>query len=235
MFSGIATLRDLVLYVICGNLTVFLLIRILSDFYQINLISNFSVNINNLALLLAFTCFSTLIGFVQSGFIIFCFNKLLSKFAKNSFNLEHLPVRRTIETQLIAKIKKTFKLKEDIKIEETRDVFPLVNFFVVLRTNPHTYWYAERLIAFSHIYCTIPIPIIVGLFYLFTKLQLHPAFEISLWLLFSGLIAYFCFYQSYQLRKAWIDVVYKLFYNLPDDKPNTSEKKQRPVRYGQFL
>jgi hypothetical protein len=215
MFSKTANFRDVTLYVIPGNLTVYLLIKLLSEASGINLLINLTASFNNLGLVIAFISFSTLVGFIQSGFIIRYVNKYIH--GKKSITLRTVPVYALVGPQIVKKIRKDLRIGKEIVIEDTPEIFGLVDSYVDLRTTDGSVRYADRLVTYSLIYCTIPLPLALAVLYLFGKVGITSLWKIPLWLGLSGILVAFCFSQSYRFRVQWVNTIYKLFYGLPAD------------------
>jgi hypothetical protein len=216
MFASFISFRDFTLYVIPGNITVYLFLKLLS----LNNITPFPYFVQgtstNIGLLVIFAAVSTCIGFIQSQVIITAFNWFIKKSKKNPYLLNNLGIDTTLYANTIAKMKATFQLSDDFIISQSHFVF--CNSFVLSRTDEHSYGYARRLVNFSLFSTVIPVPFSLSLYYLFVKLHIPLFWHWTLFIVFSIAIFIYCYKMTKHFRCLWVRNVLSLFLTLPQDK-----------------
>jgi hypothetical protein len=214
MFASFISFRDFTLYVIPGNISVYLFLKIIK-YNGLNPFPYFENGFSSdYGILFIFVTVSSFIGFIQSQIIIKVFNWILDKSKTHPFKRKNWGIDETLFVNSMSKMKTIFNLNDNFKFTDSH--FSFCNSFVLLRTNEHSYGYARRLINFSLFSTVIPIPISLSLYYMFIKLNVSGFW----WILFSALIAtifYYCFKMTMNFRFLWMKNVLSLFLSLPKD------------------
>lgn len=216
MFASFISFRDFTLYVIPGNVTAYLILKIIS-LVDLNPFPSFMQGLSdNIGLLFIFVTVASFIGFLQSQIIIRLFNWLIENSKKSPYNLENAGMDKQLYDNSMAKMQRVFQLNSNFKFAPTHFLF--CNSFVLSRTNEHSYGYARRLINFSLFSTVIPIPFTLSLYYISLKLNISLLWHWPIFAFLTVVIFYYCFRLSSNFRFQWIKTVLSLFLSLPEDK-----------------
>lgn len=110
MFSSFISFRDVTLYVIPGNITVYLFLKILGLYNITPFPYLLNATAANIGLLFIFASFSTCIGFLQSQIFIQIFNWEIKKNKKSPYSLGKLDFDDTIKNNITRKAVSKFSL-----------------------------------------------------------------------------------------------------------------------------
>lgn len=216
MFSSFISFRDITLYVIPGNITVYLFLKILGLYNITPFPYLVNATASNIGLLFIFASFSTCIGFLQSQIFIQIFNWEIEKNKKNPFVLVNLDFDDRVKSNITRKAASKFDLESNFVFNTTH--FQLCNNYVLARTNEHSYGYSRRLISFSLFATVIPLPFTLSLSYFLCKLNSSIFLLVTVILISFCLSIYFCYNMTYDFRKKWVKNVFAMFLALPEDK-----------------
>ncbi len=216
MFSNFLSFRDITLYVIPGNITAYVFLKILS----LHNVAPFPFFVQNttssIGLLFIFASISTCIGFLQSQIIIKIYNWLIEVSNKNPFLIANLNLSEEFESNIKTKIQKLLNQTGDYVPSPSHVAF--CNTYVLARTNDHSYGYSRRLMNFSLFATVIPVPFTLGLYYFLYKIDINVGFKFLILLITGIAVFYFCYSITIEFRKAWAKSVLFFFLSLPEDK-----------------
>jgi hypothetical protein len=220
MFSNVGTFRDFTLYVLPGNLSVYLFLKIFVYYNKIVPEAFQFLETENWGIILIFASFASLYGFFQSQMMINAFNGILKLRKFKPLLLENLGFNKKIQENLEQQIKTVFNL--DNNFAYVHPLFNLCNAFVLNRTNEHSYSYARRLMSYSLFACVVPVPVLLAMFYLLLKITISVWSKWLIFIFFSFIVFFICYRIALSFRKQAVVQVYNLFLSLPPDQSKSS-------------
>lgn len=204
-------LKDLIIYLIPGMMLNLSIVAILFDKDAILVVKYLEV-VKSEAFIAAFIIFSILLGFIQSQFQIQLLNVVLHRLS-DPRKVKNQKLNPRLEKNLIHRMRKEFRCWDlpDEEIAVNSSFFYQCLSTVHLQENRPIHGVIDRSISISLFSCVITIPLIVTLYYVFTKIALACPIKWTLYSISAGVSTFVCIRTSIEFRKIWIATIYRAF------------------------
>lgn len=216
MFSNSGNFRDLILFVIPGSISLYFGLGLMKLLMASNDFDKVNAHLGNVNFVLLFISLSAVTGYIQSKLLLSVYHALASKVRQDPREIRYALAGSLLKDQVVQKVIIVFGLPADCEVEKNDEIFSFCYHYTAARTDAHSFWYPERLAAYSMFVAVISLPLSFSILFFIFSLQSLLVVKLILTVVLIPLCFWYCFTQSLMLRKEWIKNVYRLFYSVKE-------------------
>ncbi len=182
----------------------------------VNNFDKVNAHLGNINFVLLFISLSAVIGYLQSKLLLTVYHALAGKVKHDPREIRYALAGSLLKDLVIQKVTREFGLPTGSPVDKDTEIFSFCYHYTAARTDSHSFWYPERLAAYSMFVAVISLPVSLALAFFIVSLSCGLWLKISSTAVLVPLCFWYCFAQSLLLRKEWIKNVYRLFYSLDE-------------------